>query len=232
MSLRSNYVIQDFLLFSDRVYDRMFELHNAALWPVHIPAAVIGLFLVFVVLKPSQRNVRIAFALLALVWLFVAYAFFYQRYATINWAAVYVAPLFALMALVLGGFAVRARPPTVAFQANVSGLIAAAVLLAALVGYPLLGVVTGKSWSGAQVFGVAADPTAMATLGFLAMCRGTGVRAAMIIPALWSVATALTLYALGSGAFAIAPFAAAACFVAHIMAGGRRHAADRSQHAP
>ena len=30
------YRAEDFLLFSPRVYWRMFELHNTALWPLHL----------------------------------------------------------------------------------------------------------------------------------------------------------------------------------------------------
>ena len=33
---------EDFLLFSPRVYWRLFELHNAAVWPVQVPALLLG----------------------------------------------------------------------------------------------------------------------------------------------------------------------------------------------
>ena len=37
------YRAEDFLLFSPRVYWRMFELHNAALWPLHVLTLAAGL---------------------------------------------------------------------------------------------------------------------------------------------------------------------------------------------
>ena len=35
----------NFLLFSPRVYWRMFELHNAALWPLHVLTLAAGLII-------------------------------------------------------------------------------------------------------------------------------------------------------------------------------------------
>ena len=157
---RLNYSIDDFLLFSPRVYERMFELHNVAVWPAHAVAMAIGLFLLAVAFNPTPRTARVAFGLLALVWLFVAVAFFALRYATINWAAVYVAPVFALMALVFVFFAVRRVPPAPSARALMPRVIGIGVLLFSLVAYPFLAVLSGKPWQAAHVFGLAPDPTA------------------------------------------------------------------------
>ena len=40
---------EDFLLFSPRVYWRMFELHNAALWPLHLLALAAGLIIIVLI---------------------------------------------------------------------------------------------------------------------------------------------------------------------------------------
>ena len=222
MYFRSNYTIEDLLLFSERVYDRMFELHNAAVWPMHVVAIAAGLFVLFVAFNPSERGVRIAFGLLAMAWLFVAGAFFYARYATINWAAVYIVPLFGLMAALLGWFAVRAKPPEVSCNGTFPKVIAGSVLVLSLVAYPLLDVLSGRPWIAAQVFAIAPDPTVVATLGFLALSRGAGVLVAMIIPVLWAAITALTLYALGRPEFIVAPIAAAACLTVYVTGNRRR----------
>ncbi len=36
------YRLEDFLLFSPRVYWRMFELHNEAVWPLQIATLLLG----------------------------------------------------------------------------------------------------------------------------------------------------------------------------------------------
>ncbi len=213
---RLDYALADLLLFSPRVYDRMFELHNAALWPAHLAALAAGLYLVAVALKPSQQAIRLAFGLLAVIWLLVAYQFLYVRYAAINWAVIYVVPFFALMALILAWFAIRPKPVEISCRRNPAGMMALGVLLLSLFGYPMLSVVSDRPWYTAEVFAVAPDPTVTATLAFLAMSRGVTVLPAMIIPLLWTIVTALTLFALGRPEFFVAPLAAAACIAAHL----------------
>lgn len=219
---RLDYALTDFLLFSARVYDRMFELHNAALWPAHIAALAVGLYLVAVALKPSPRAIRLAFGLLAIVWLLIAREFLYVRYAAINWAAVYVVPFFVLMALMLAWFAIRPKPVEISCRRNPAGVTALGVLLFSLFGYPLLSVISDRPWYAAEVFAIAPDPTVTATLAFLAMSRGAAVLPAMIIPVLWTIVTALTLFALGRPEFIVAPLAAAACIAAYLGGLSRR----------
>jgi len=43
------YRAEDFLLFSPRVYWRMFELHNAALWPLHVLTLAAGLIIILLI---------------------------------------------------------------------------------------------------------------------------------------------------------------------------------------
>ena len=96
------YALSDLLLFSPRVYYRLFELHNRGAVACPAPdlrprpcrpvAAGCGRY---------GRAHRLLPAVLGVLWLWVAWAFFWERYATINWAAAYVAPLFALQGLAL-----------------------------------------------------------------------------------------------------------------------------------
>ncbi len=79
---------EDFLLFSPRVYWRMFELHNAAFWPLHFATLAAGLAIILLVLRrPSSRGLWVALILAAL-WAFVGLTFLWGRYAAINWAIV------------------------------------------------------------------------------------------------------------------------------------------------
>ena len=90
------YRAEDFLLFSPRVYWRMFELHNAALWPLQVLALAAGLIIMLLVARWPKSSARWLALLLAVLWIFVGWSFLWNRYADINWAAAYVAPAFAL----------------------------------------------------------------------------------------------------------------------------------------
>ena len=81
------YTLSDFLLFSPRTYYRLLELYNVAIWPAQIAGGAIGLGVVALLAAKRGRRDRLIAGLLAACWLWIAWAFHYQRYAQINWAA-------------------------------------------------------------------------------------------------------------------------------------------------
>ena len=88
------YRAENFLLFSPRVYWRMFELHNAALWPLHVLTLAAGLIIILLIAWRPGTWARWLALILAIPWIFVGWSFLWNRYATINWAAAYIAPAF------------------------------------------------------------------------------------------------------------------------------------------
>jgi hypothetical protein len=82
-----SYRFSDLLMFSPETYYRLFELYNTVIWPVQIAALASGAVIFALMLSRLPWSGRAVSLLLALAWLFVAYAYFYTRYATINIAA-------------------------------------------------------------------------------------------------------------------------------------------------
>ena len=195
------YSLEDLLMFSPRVYWRLFELANEALWPLHVAALLLGLGVLALVLRPTPWSGRAIGIALGIVWIWVAWSFLWERYAPINWAIGYVAPLFALQGLMLLFWAP-------AFRRTRGAAIGLGIYVYALVPHPLLAVVAGRSIAGAEVFAIAPDPTAIATLGLVAMAQGRASWLLLVIPVLWCLASALTLYAMGTPQ-AIVPLSAA-----------------------
>src|ERR1041384_8154888 len=95
------YSLSNFLLFSPRTYYRLFELTNADVWPLHIVTLALGVGMAFLVWRPRAWSGRAIAAILAILWLFVAWAYLLERYDTINWAARYFAIAFVLQAALL-----------------------------------------------------------------------------------------------------------------------------------
>jgi hypothetical protein len=73
------YTLSDFLLFSPRVYYRLFELHNHALWPAQLLTAALGLAILLMLLRPFRARERLIPALLGTLWIWVAWSFFFER---------------------------------------------------------------------------------------------------------------------------------------------------------
>ena len=193
-----SYTLSDFLLFSPRAYYRMIERHNQAVWPAQLLTTALGVSIFVALRKPSPRQSRIIAGALALVWIWVAWAFLLQRYATINWAITYVVPLFLLEALLLIWWGVIGGRLTFAVDAQASARLGAALFALAILLYPALAVITGRSLNQAEVFGVAPDPTAVGTIGLL-LLTNTRLRWGLLpVPLLWCGIAAATLWAMNA----------------------------------
>lgn len=180
------YRLDSFLMFSPRTYARLLEQANADLWPLQPLAVALGLAaLVLAWRARSPLQQRLVWALLAAVWLWVAWAFLHQRFMAINWAAGHVAWVFCAQGLALawlagvrgrlgwrkpGGFDTH-RPVQATPVPGAARAVGALLVLTSLLAWPWLGRLSGGTWSQAQSFAVMPDPTALATLGFLLLAR-------------------------------------------------------------
>ncbi len=201
------YSLSDFLMFSPRTYYRLFELYNAAIWPAQVAAIALGFTILVLALRREAWAARAVAAILAACWLCVAWAYLLLRYDTINWAGSYLALGFAVEALLLAWTGLirnqlRFQPGTGAI-----GTAGFCILLFALVIYPLIAPLLRRPWLQVEIFGVAPDPTVVATLGILVAARRAhwGL---LIIPLLWCTLGGATLWTMQSPDALVLPAAA------------------------
>lgn len=159
------YRLSDFLMFSPRIYWRLVEQYNRELWPLQLLALLAGVALVAAAWRHPMPVLRWCALGLAAAWLWVAWAFHWQRYAPINWAAQLMAAAWAFEAallLLLGAVARNAddRPSPSRRRAGV-------ILALAGLAYPAFSLAFGRPWPQAEVAGLMPDPTALFTLGLL-----------------------------------------------------------------
>ena len=197
----------DFLLFAPRTYYRLFELYNADIWPLQIVTLLAGVTIFVLMRSRAPWRDRVIAATLAACWLWIAWAFHWQRYAAINWAAGYFAVGFAIEALLLLWIGVVRDRLRFDSDQSVIARIGVAIFVFALVVEPLLGLPFGREWQQAEVFGVAPDPTAVATLGLLlATSRIHWI--ALPIPLLWCLLSGTTLWVMHAADALVLPMVA------------------------
>jgi hypothetical protein len=201
------YALSDLLLFSRETYHRLFELHNEAVWPAQLFAVGLGIAILALLRRPGVRQGRAIAFILAACWLWVAWTFHALRYATINWAAVYFAAAFAAQALLLAWVGVVRGRLVFRPGRDRVGQAGRLVFVVALAVQPLVGLLIGRAWPGVEVFGVAPDPTAVATLGLLLATERTPWGLA-VIPILWCAIGGATLWAMESPEAPVMPSAA------------------------
>lgn len=192
-----SYSLEDFLLFSASAYLRLFErfnedygLFNGIAW---VLMATLAASLWSRHWSPQHR--RLLCLALGLVWLYSGAMFFWVYFREINWAAVYPAWAFFLQALLFLPLAWRLPTQPRPRLRIVAGILIAGLLFL----YPLMAP-SASGWSSAGFAGSAPDPTAAATLLFLACLDWRGQRwlacIVMLIPTAWLILSALGLYAM------------------------------------
>jgi uncharacterized protein DUF6064 len=194
------YRLTSFLLFSPRTYYRTIELYNLAIWPAQLAGVAIGLAIVALLFTNVGARDRIITGLLAICWLWIAWAFHYQRYAQINWVAPWFAAAFAFQALLLVVVGVLAGRLALQRASGRGFRIATSLVAIVVLGYPLLAKLLERVWTTSEVFGVTPDPTAIATVAVLALVRGRIRWLLLVVPLLWCAITALTLWTMNARA--------------------------------
>jgi hypothetical protein len=199
------YRLSDFLMFSAKTYYRLVEQYNRDIWPGQALAVVAGLL----ILGLALRRPRLTSTILGTAWLWVAWAFHFQRYSTIQIAATWFAAAFAVQAVLLVVTRVDARGPR-------AGLV---LFVFALLVQPLVGILSGRSWMQIELFGLTPDPTAVGTLG-LALLYGR--RWLLVIPLLWCAVSGATLWAMRAPDALVVPVAAVVAIVVAVIGKNRR----------
>jgi hypothetical protein len=160
------YTLGDFLMFSPATYWRLVENYNRDVWPAQLAGVMAGIVALALTLSRREGAAQLQAVLLAAAFVWVGWAFHWQRYAAINWAARYLAFAFWAQAVLLVVLTLLpskdAVEPNGAFQ-KIGWFLA----LAGLVLYPLGSAWDGKVWSQIEVFGVSPEPTALVGLGLI-----------------------------------------------------------------
>jgi hypothetical protein len=183
-----SYRVRDLLMFSARTYNRLFENYNRDVWPLHLLAVALGIAIL--VFAWRRQHPRVIGALLAIAWLWVAYAFHWQRFSTIHTYARW----FALAFVVEGGLLLVPRslgssvargffPRDRGTEEPLKLLLFALILFI----YPLLS-------QRHELFAIAPDPTALATIALGSRSRWF----LLPIPILWCAFSATTHLAMAA----------------------------------
>jgi hypothetical protein len=223
-----SYRPSDLLMFSPAIYWRLFESLNRQAWPVGVALLVVAVLIGgwwastasrrragsarLVARTQSVRgrdaipthagSARAATALMALAWLWVAWAFFWQRFAPINTAAEAFAWMFLMQAF---GFGLLALSPGLRWAPalNARTRIGLALGAWASIGHPALVWVFGRPGTQAEWLGLAPDPTAIGALALLLLLDTPRPlsrvlwRSSWVLPIVWCAITSLTLWTLG-----------------------------------
>lgn len=184
------YTVSQFIPMTPEVYFRLFERLNEAVWPWQLAALVA---MGAAPMLARRGNGLFAGVLMAVCWFWVAGVFHFWLHAELNWAGPYFGWAFIVQGVLLVVAGLRGGLQA---AAGARAMIGAGMMVAALIIYPLLGPLTGRSWAGLELAGATPDPTAIATLGVLLMLVWLPWFL-VPIPALWCLYSGAVWWGLG-----------------------------------
>ena len=209
------------LPYSQEALYALFAQYNGAVWPIALLFLVLALAVPVLARRPSRQAARVTGLFLALTWAWTAVGFHWLHFSTIHFAAAAYAALFGIQAVLLAWtFALRGAV-FLRLRADLYGITAVTLMLAALAGYPAADALAGNPWPQWRLFGVTPGPTMLYTLGVLLLAVPRAPRHLLAIPLLWILMAGFSAWVLGmaqDGALLMAGIAAVA-----LTAAGRRH---------
>ncbi len=189
------YRIGDLVPFAADAYWRLFVPENLVFWPVPVVAAGAAAALVLKLRRsPGAGWGYPVLLLLAGGWIWVGWNFVLQRYGSLNWAGDWLVWPFLLQGALMCILANRVEFAPIRDIRTWTG---AGVILIACWLYPGLAVLDGRPLLESEAFGIAPDPTVLATLGILALTH-RNAPSLLVIPALWLAVSCLVLFTIGA----------------------------------
>jgi hypothetical protein len=171
------FTVQEFLA--------VFGRYNEAVWPAQVVLNIVGLACIGALVGRGPLSSKLICAALALLW---AWSSLYHLayFAGINPAATIFAVLFLAGAAVFGWEGVLRGRLRFALNSGSRCAFGLALVVYALVVYPLFGMLLGHRYPDMPTFGLPC-PTTLFTIGMLAFLRAPYPRYVFVFPVAWAL---------------------------------------------
>lgn len=174
------------LPFSVDAFFGVFEQYNLTIWPAQTVAYVLGFLSLIAIFRPVRGSDGVISSCLGVAWLAMGAVYHAGFFAVINPLAWIFGALFILQGLLFLWTGVVRQRLAYRFTNDLSGWTGIGMMVFAMAGYPLLGLLADHVWPRVPVFGVAPCPTTIFTLGMLLLVAGRTPVHLVAIPILWS----------------------------------------------
>jgi hypothetical protein len=161
------------------------ERFNKDIWPLQILIYVLGIFVLFLLIRKNKYSDRIILAILALLWLWNGIIFCPFYWATTYKYAYLFGALFILQGII---FLVGVFKPNISFGHlnRLNTAVGIVFIIYAMAGYQLLGYSLGHVYPEFFPFGLVPCPTAIFTFGVLLITNKKIPGYYLLIPAIFA----------------------------------------------
>jgi uncharacterized protein DUF6064 len=182
--------------FTPEQFFDVFGRYNAAVWPAQLLLVAMALAVVVLVIRGRVTEGRWVSLALALLWAWMALAYHFAFFASINpmaWAFAVMSLLAALWFVWTGVVQQRLH---FGLRNDARGWLGGALIVFALLVYPAWGWLIGHRYPEIPTFGLPC-PTTIFTIGVLLLAQGRAPASVFLVPVLWSLVGSSAAFALG-----------------------------------
>lgn len=184
------------LPFSREEFFGVFARYNEAVWPAQLGLYLVALIALVFAFRRSRDASRGVYAVLAILWLWMAVVYHGAFFFAINPLAALFAVVFLIQAFIFAGLAAQRTVAVIDPLNDFSGWAGGVLVCFGLVFYELLSMAKGHFYPYQPTFGLPC-PTTIFTLGLLLWGWQRIPRFALVIPILWACIGTLAAFQLG-----------------------------------
>lgn len=163
----------------------VFARYNEAVWPMQIILNVLAIAVIVMLFRPRRSGGRMIAAILSLFWAWMAIAYHFIFFTSINPAAWLFGSVFLAGALYSAWMGVLKNKLQFSLRGGIRGWTGSLLIIYSLIIYPLLGFLFGHRYPAIPTFGLPC-PTTIFTIGVLLFAVAPFPRSVFIVPLLWS----------------------------------------------
>jgi hypothetical protein len=181
------------------------QSYNETFLPMTIFTFLLGVFIVYLAVRKSKNSGKIISVLLSFLWIWSGAVFFIVYYGPIDaeflgltlpgvWYLGGI--LFLIQSFLFLYFGVVKSSLSFEFNAGLSSIVGALLIVYAMVIYPLIGFLTGYSYPRYPIFGTAPCPLTIFSIGLLLWSDRKMPLVIVVIPFIWALMGIMPVLAL------------------------------------
>lgn len=182
--------------FSREQFAGVFALYNESVWPLQWLLIALAVIVVMLAVHRTSGTARAALIILAAIWLWSGVVYHIGFFSRINPPALLFGTAFVIEAVLLLWVGLRRRTPAFHATGGLESAAGWALVIYALVAYPLLGYVLGHRYPTTATFGLPC-PTTIFTLGVLLWMAPSPSWLLLVVPLSWALIGTTAAFQLG-----------------------------------
>lgn len=160
--------------------------YNEAVWPIQAIFYLLGLMIIYIIVRKTTYSDRLINLTLALIWLWIGIVYHLVFFTSINKAAYAFGAITILQGVVFLYLGVFKNKITYKFRLDSYGWVGLLFIVYALAVYPVIGYFSTHSYPYSPTFGLPC-PTTIFTFGLFLLIDKRVSLWVLVIPLLWAI---------------------------------------------